>query len=80
MRWPLIERFGQFDYSSLAPIVKTANDNGIQVIWTLCHYGWPEEIDIFSAAFVDRFAKYCGNVARFISEHSNAVPYSISNL
>lgn len=75
VRWPLIERFGQFDYSSLAPMVKAANDNGIQVIWTLCHYGWPEEIDVFSAAFVDRFAKYCGNVARFINEHSNAIPY-----
>ena len=56
-------------------MLKAANDHGIQLIWTLCHYGWPEEIDVFSTVFVDRFARFCGNVARFIGEHSNAVPY-----
>ncbi len=75
VRWPLIERSGQFDYSSITPMLKAANDHGIQLIWTLCHYGWPEEIDVFSTVFVDRFARFCGNVARFIGEHSNAVPY-----
>ena len=75
VRWPLIERAGQFDYSSIAPMLKAANDHGIQLIWTLCHYGWPEEIDVFSALFVDHFARFCRNVARFIGEHSNAVPY-----
>jgi UDP-galactopyranose mutase len=75
VRWPLIERFGQFDYSSITPMLKAAHDNGIQIIWTLCHYGWPEEIDVFSAAFVDRFARFCGNIAGFIGGHSNAIPY-----
>jgi hypothetical protein len=36
-RWPLIECSGHFDYSSLTPMLKAANDHGIQLGWTLCH-------------------------------------------
>src|SRR5437868_3258794 len=42
MRWPLIERGGAWDFSSLAPMVQAAQRQGIQVIWTICHYGWPD--------------------------------------
>jgi beta-glucosidase/6-phospho-beta-glucosidase/beta-galactosidase len=46
----------------------------VQVIWTLCHYGWPDDLDVFSAAWVDRFARYCGAVARIVADHTDQVP------
>ena len=74
LRWPLIEWAGRFDFSSLIPMLRAANRYGVQVIWTLCHYGWPEDLDLLSPAFVDRFARFSGAAARFIADHSEWSP------
>jgi beta-glucosidase/6-phospho-beta-glucosidase/beta-galactosidase len=46
----------------------------MQVIWDLWHYGWPDDIDIFSAAFVDRFVAFAREATKHISEY-DATPY-----
>lgn len=71
VRWHLIERDGAFDFSSLAPFVEAAEEHGIQVIWTLCHYGWPADVDVFAENFPERLARFAKAVARYISEHSS---------
>ncbi len=48
VRWHLIERDGIFDFSSLAPMVVAAERHGMQVMWTLLHYGVPDDVDFFS--------------------------------
>ena len=73
-RWPLIDHGGHYDFASLAPQVEAAAAAGVDVIWTLCHYGWPDDIDLFSPAFVSRFARFCAATARFIKEHGAGVP------
>lgn len=75
LRWHLIERYGQFDFSSLLPMLRAANEHGVQVIWTLCHYGWPDDLDLFAPSFVRRFARFAGEAAHFIADHSNAEPF-----
>ncbi|MEO5898347.1 MAG: beta-glucosidase [Vicinamibacterales bacterium] len=76
VRWHLIERpGGQFDFSSLNPMLVAASRQKIQVVWDLCHYGWPEGLDIFSQEFVDRFARFSGAVARRIREEGDEVPF-----
>jgi beta-glucosidase/6-phospho-beta-glucosidase/beta-galactosidase len=60
VRWHLVERrAGLYDFSSFQPQINAANAHGIQVIWDLCHYGWPEDLDLLSTDFVDRFARFC---------------------
>ena len=54
---------------------KAAQRQRMQVIWDLCHYGWPDDLDIFAPAFVDRFAKFSKAVARHIKEQSDEVPF-----
>jgi hypothetical protein len=66
LNWTLIDRGGSFDFSSLEAVLDASSSAGIQVIWSLCHYGWPEDVDIFTPSFVDRFARYCRAVARII--------------
>jgi hypothetical protein len=57
VRWNLIETSpGQYDWSSVLPMIRAGERAGCQVIWDLCHYGWPDDLDVFSPAFVDRFA------------------------
>jgi beta-glucosidase/6-phospho-beta-glucosidase/beta-galactosidase len=75
-RWHLIDRGGgRYDFSSLAPLVSAAERHGVQVIWTLCHYGWPDGLDVFAPAFVDRFARYSAAVAGFVKDHSAGAPF-----
>jgi glycosyltransferase involved in cell wall biosynthesis len=74
-RWHLIERQGEFHWSSIRPMLKAAVATGTQVIWDLLHYGWPDDIDIWSPHFVDRFARFSGAAARIVREESAAVPF-----
>jgi len=75
-RWHLIDRGGgQYDFSSFAPMLLAALSAKVQVIWDLCHYGWPDGLDLFSPQFVDRFGRYCGAVARFVREHTDEIPF-----
>jgi beta-glucosidase/6-phospho-beta-glucosidase/beta-galactosidase len=74
IRWHLVDRGGHYDFSSFAPMHAAARRQGIQAIWTLCHYGSPDGTDILSAAFVERFARYCRAVAEFVAAQSDEIP------
>ena len=75
-RWHRIESSpGRYDFSSLLPMVRAARETGVQVIWDLCHYGWPDGLDIFRAEFVDRFADYARAVARLIADETDDTPW-----
>lgn len=76
LRWHLIERLpGEYDWSSVLPQLRAANACGTQVIWDLCHYGWPEGLDIWRPRFVERFARFAAAAARLVREESDAVPF-----
>ncbi|MDI6024747.1 glycosyltransferase family 4 protein [Corticibacterium sp. UT-5YL-CI-8] len=76
LRWHLIETApGQYDWSSFLPMLRAAHATGTQVVWDLMHYGWPDDLDIWSPAFVDRFATYAAAAARVIKSASDAVPF-----
>src|SRR4051812_35681521 len=73
LRWHLIETSpGRYDFSSALPMLQAARASGMQVIWDLWHYGWPDDIDIFSAAFVERFTAFAREAAKHISDHAEA--------
>ncbi len=76
LRWHLIEKApGHYDWASFLPMLEAANDTRTQVIWDLLHYGWPDDIDIWSPHFVTRFAKFAAAVAQLVKDHSDAVPF-----
>jgi beta-glucosidase/6-phospho-beta-glucosidase/beta-galactosidase len=77
MRWHLIDRGRRMDFSTVLPMVVAAERHGIQVLWNLCHYGWPEDVNLLTSGFVERFARYCGSVARFLSEHTDTAPFYV---
>src|ERR1051326_403369 len=70
IRWHLIEAHpSEYDFSSVLPIVEAARAHRIQVLWDLCHYGWPEDIDIFKPAFVDRYVRFVVKFTEWLSDH-----------
>ncbi|UVF21670.1 beta-glucosidase [Microvirga terrae] len=75
LRWHLIETApGRYDWSSFLPMLRAAEGTGTRVIWDLCHYGYPDDLDIWSPTFIDRFARFASAAARLIKEESRQVP------
>lgn len=75
VRWPLVDRRGKYDFSSVRPFLEASQRHQIEVIWDLFHYGYPKDLDPFSEEFVRRFADYCYAAARFIYAHQDATCY-----
>ena len=67
-------RPGIYDFSSAIAMLRAARTAGIQVIWDLWHYGWPDHLDIFSTAFVRGFAAFAKEAITHISEFTDR-PY-----
>lgn len=75
IRWHRIETAPyQYDFASALPMIRAAKRNGIQMIWDLCHYGWPDDLDIFRPEFVDRFAALARAFARLLCNEGDATP------
>ena len=72
IRWHLIEPSPfRYDFSSVLPMLRAARATNTQIIWDLCHYGWPDDLDIFSPAFVQRFAAMVKAFARVLDSESD---------
>lgn len=72
--WRLVEKNGQFDFSSLQRKLDAARRCNMQILWTLCHYGWPDELEVFSEEWINRFARFCQKTSEFIACHCDTVP------
>lgn len=76
VRWHLIEKTPfRYDFSSLVPMLQAARRTQTEIIWDLHHYGWPDGLSIWGAAFVDRFARFAGATARIILEETGGPIY-----
>ena len=76
LRWHLIETApGHYDWSSFLPMHRAARAAGVTAVWDLCHYGFPDGLDIWSPAFVDRFAAFAHAVALVVRGESDDVPW-----
>jgi polysaccharide biosynthesis protein PelF len=71
VRWHLIEKTPfRYDFSSLVPMLRAARQTKTQIIWDLLHYGWPDGLNVWGAAFVDRFARFARAVAGVILDET----------
>jgi hypothetical protein len=78
IRWHLIERSpGQYDWSSFLPLLRAAQQTDTQVIWDICHWGWPDHIEIWSNAFIERFAAFAKAVATLVKEETDSLPFFV---
>jgi beta-glucosidase/6-phospho-beta-glucosidase/beta-galactosidase len=75
VRWHMVDHGSGFDFSTVRSMLEAAKRQDLQILWSLCHYGWPEDVRLHSAAFVERFAAYCAAMARGVAELDDAVPF-----
>jgi hypothetical protein len=75
LRWHLIEQEpGRYDWSSWLPMLRAARNAGAQVVWDICHYGWPEFYDLWTPQWVDAFARFAEAAARVIRDETDEAP------
>lgn len=71
IRWPVIQRAdGSMDFSSVRPFLEAARRRGIEIIWDLFHFGWPDGLDIFSDAWLEAFERLAEGFAKILKAES----------
>jgi len=76
VRWHLIEREPfRYDFSSAANQIRAAKKTGVQIIWDLFHYGYPDDLDIFGEDFPVRFANFAEAFIKFLLSEDDRAPF-----
>ena len=75
VRWHLVEPArGKRDFSSVTTVARAARATGTQVIWDLCHFGWPDHYDPFKPDFVSGLVDYDTAFAKWLKQEISG-PY-----
>lgn len=61
-----------FDFSSLKQRLDAAAELDIQILWDLCHFGYPDGLIPTHPCFADRFMALCRAFALFHSKYTDA--------
>jgi beta-glucosidase/6-phospho-beta-glucosidase/beta-galactosidase len=75
IRWPLVDRLGRYDFATVEPFLRASRKHGVEIIHDLFHYGYPEDVDLFSEEFPARFADYCYAAARHVAARTDGICY-----
>lgn len=76
--WSAVETSpGIFDFSEVYDRMQAANEFGIQQIWDLIHFGYPDGIYPTHPFFCDRFTALCTAFAQFYKENSKQELYVV---
>lgn len=60
---------GKYDFSRFTPMMEIAQEEGMQVIWSLNHFDFPEDLDPYSDEFIQRFVTYSVEAIKVIRQH-----------
>ncbi|GAB2962401.1 family 1 glycosylhydrolase [Hymenobacter coalescens] len=60
IRWSQVERTPyQYDWSTVAELLAAGARHGVQQLWDLCHFGYPDDLTPLHPQFARRFASLC---------------------
>ena len=72
LRWHLIETEpGSYDFTSTEAQVTAMHETRISIKWDLFQYGFPDDIDIFSNEFPQRFAAFSAAAAEYLASRTD---------
>jgi hypothetical protein len=75
IRWHLIERQPhRYNFGSELPLLDAGLEAGVEQIFDLFHFGWPDHLDIFSADFVSSFAELAFEWSRLLRSRGVSRP------
>ena len=69
--WSQVEAIkNEFDFSEVLNRIKIADKLGIQQIWDLVHFGYPDDLFPTHPEFCERFETLCREFVKFFKTHS----------
>ena len=72
IRWSHVEKMPfVYDWTQVEEIIINAKNYGIQVIWDICHFGFPDDLTPLHPMFARRFSHLC---RAFVLKYRNLVP------
>lgn len=76
--WSEVEKFpGQFDFSEVKYRMQVAREMGVQQIWDMVHFGYPDGIFPLHPHFIPRFENLCRAFAEFYKTNADAPLYVV---
>jgi beta-glucosidase/6-phospho-beta-glucosidase/beta-galactosidase len=72
--WADVDNKGKYNFSCIDPMIKAMNKYGVNAIWDLCHYGYPDDLDPFRNDFTEHFVRYCKAAAEYVASRTKG-PY-----
>jgi hypothetical protein len=75
IRWSHVEkRPYEYDWSTVAMMIRQGKICGIQQIWDLCHFGFPDDLTPLHPMFSRRFTSLCRAFVQFYSSQDAMRP------
>lgn len=72
IRWSVVEKQPyQYDFTEVGNRIMEAKKNGMQQVWDICHFGYPDGLVPGHPQFADRFVALCTAFTRFYSAHTD---------
>lgn len=72
IRWSSVETAPyQYDWAEVERIIKISQAQNIQVVWDICHFGYPDDLTPLHPMFARRFSHLC---REFVVLYRNLVP------
>ncbi|MCY0976667.1 hypothetical protein PGH12_05820 [Chryseobacterium wangxinyae] len=73
IRWSAVEtKPYEYDWSEVDRIIKVSHLKNIQVMWDICHFGFPDDLTPLHPMFARRFSHLC---REFVIKYRSIVPY-----
>ncbi len=73
IRWSAVEtKPYEYDWSEVDRIIKVSHSKNVQVIWDICHFGFPDDLTPLHPMFARRFSHLC---REFVIKYRSIVPY-----
>ncbi|KQT18149.1 amine oxidase [Chryseobacterium sp. Leaf404] len=72
IRWSAVEKKPyHYDWSEVERLISVSQDKNIQVIWDICHFGYPDDLTPLHPMFARRFSHLC---RAFVIKYRSLVP------
>jgi len=72
IRWSFVEKSPfQYDWSQMEEVIVASKKDGIQVVWDICHFGFPDDLTPLHPMFARRFSHLC---KAFVCKYRSLVP------
>lgn len=72
--WRLSERDGKFDFTRAQRFAEAAQRHGLQILWSLMHYGTPDGVSMLEEDFDRRLADFAAAAARALRSVTEDAP------